>query len=58
MTQKMERVIEKLGEAVYTEQDIISEFGGKTQDEILSILNDTYSTDDNAKLAEMITEVT
>jgi hypothetical protein len=53
-TEKMLRVIEKLGEAVYTEQDVIDQFAGKNEKEILDILNETYWSDDNSKFANDI----
>ena len=53
-TEKMLRVIEKLGEAVYSEINIIDEFSGKSVEDILEILNALYPFDDNDKLATEI----
>lgn len=60
-TEKMDRIIEKLGEAVYTEQDVIDEFSGKSVDEIEEALNESYpvpdASEDNGPLAEDIYDV-
>ena len=56
MSDRMNRIIERLGEQVYTEQDVIEEFGDSNIQEILSALNEVYWSDDNTKLARMIHE--
>jgi len=54
MSYQMERILEFLGEAVYEEQNVIDEFGGKTVEEILAKLDEIYIFDDNRNLAQMI----
>lgn len=54
MSYQMERILEFLGEAVYEEQDVINEFGGKSVDEIRAKLDEVYIYDDNRNLAQMI----
>lgn len=55
-TDRMERIIEFLGEAVTTEEIVRQDFDGKTQAEILGALNEIYPTEDCETLASMIYE--
>ena len=54
MKNQMEKIIEQLGEAVYTEEDVHNEFHHRRVTEIKDILDETYVTDDNTELARMI----
>ena len=54
MTYRMERICEQLGEAVTTPEDVVERFSGKSINEIIDILDETYPTDNNRGLAIMI----
>lgn len=56
-TEIMQRVQERLGEAVYSEADVINEFSGKSVEDILEVLNALYPFDDNDKFATEIYEL-
>jgi excisionase family DNA binding protein len=53
MSEKLDRILENLGQQA-TEQMVIDEFDGKSEQTILDTLNEWFTEDDNSRLAEDI----